>query len=170
MALSPMRARIFSGAMASAHLPSGPTTTSFSESPGTSSRSAQWNDEITQQGGRPQDGSRLWFRGKALPDGSPESFDKDCSAILRDLADRFPRNAEDEGFTYAEADIDELSQRLRICWELSKSVPFRPEVPYLGFLWDLEARTVRLLEKKRLKYAAAITEWEEKRTHNLFKT
>jgi hypothetical protein len=63
-----------------------------------------------------------------------------CSAILRDLADRFPRNAEDEGFTYVDADIDELSQRLGICWELSTSVPFGPEVPYLGFLWDLEAR------------------------------
>jgi hypothetical protein len=131
---------------------------------------AQWSSEIALQGGVRQDGGRLWFRGKTLPDGSPEQFDEDCSATLQDLAWRSLRSTEDKAFAYADADIDELSQCLGICWEPSKSVPFGLEIPYLGFLWNLNARTVCLLEKKRLKYIAAITEWEEKRTHNLLET
>lgn len=131
---------------------------------------AQWSSEIALQGGCRQDGSRLWFKEKTLPDGTPEQFDEDCSAVLQDLAERSPRSKEDRDFAYADADIDELSQHLGICWEPSKSVPFGPKVPYLGFLWDLNTRTVCLLEKKRLKYIAAITEWEGKRMHNLLET
>ena len=49
----------------------------------------------------------------------------------------------------------------------TKAVPFRSEVPYLGFQWNLCERTVCLLEKKRTKYLAAIMQWKEKHTHNL---
>ena len=128
---------------------------------------AQWNDEITQQGGRQQQGSRIWYGGKNLPNGSPEEFDEDCSAPFQDLASASPRSVEDQAFAYADADIDALSNHLGIRWEPSKTVPFGTEIPYLGFLWNLEARTVCLLEKKRVKYLMAINEWEEKRTHDL---
>ena len=64
-------------------------------------------------------------------------------------------------------DIDALSRHLGIRWEATKSIPFGTEVPYLGFLWNLHTRTVCLLEKKRIKYMAAITEWKEKQTHIL---
>jgi hypothetical protein len=77
---------------------------------------------------------------------------------------------EDQAFAYADADIDALSNHLGIRWEPSKTVPFGTEIPYLGFLWNLEARTVCLLEKKRVKYLMAINEWEEKRTHDLLET
>jgi hypothetical protein len=130
----------------------------------------QWNHEINSVGGRQQDGGRLWFKGKDHPDGSPEEFDEDCSVPFRDLAEASVRSEEDKTFSYADADIDALSELLGIRWETSKSVPFGAEVPYLGLLWDLRARTVRLLEKKRIKYMAAISEWEEKRTHNLLET
>ena len=131
---------------------------------------AQWKREISLQGGRKQDGGRLWYAGKDLPDGSPEEFDEDCSVPFRDLAESSPRGAEDQAFTYADADINALSDHLGIRWESSKAVPFGPEVPYLGFLWNLDARTVCLLEKKRAKYIAAIEKWEEKRAHNLLET
>jgi hypothetical protein len=131
---------------------------------------AQWCRDIALRGECKQNGGHLWYEGNPLYEGSPEEFDKDCSAPLRDLAGAYPRGAEDQAFAYADADIDTLSKHLGICWEPSKVVPFGPKVPYLGFLWDLDAHTVRLLEKKRLKYLAAIADWEKKCTHNLLET
>ena len=131
---------------------------------------AQWGLEIRLQGGHQQEGGRLWYKGKNLPDDAPEEFIEDCSTPLRDLAERTPRSPDDQHFTYADADIDALSQRLGIRWEPSKAVPFGSEIPYLGLLWNLQTRTVCLLEKKRTKYRAAIANWEEKRTHNLLET
>ncbi len=133
-------------------------------------RRADWCQEIRSHGGRRQNGSRLWYGGKNLPNGSPEEFDEDCSATLHDLADASPRATEDQVFAYAEADINALSKRLGIRWEVSKSVPFGTEVPYLGFRWNLRTRIVYLLEEKKEKYLAAIAEWESKRTHNLLET
>ena len=130
----------------------------------------QWSQDITQQGGRKQDGGRIWYEGKDLPNGFPEQFDEDCSTLFQDLAEVSHRTAEDQTFSYADTDIDTLSEHLGIRWESSKAVPFGPAVPYLGFLWDLDARTVCLLEGKRIKYVAAIAEWEKKRTHNLLET
>jgi hypothetical protein len=128
---------------------------------------ARWKHEIELHGGRQQDGGRLWYRGKDLPSGPPEEFDEDCSATLRDLADASSRSGHDQTFAYADADIDAVSERLGIQWEASKTVPFGTKIPYLGLLWDLGMHSVCLLEKKRLKYAAAISEWEEKCTHTL---
>ena len=70
---------------------------------------------------------------------------------------------------YADNDIDRISQHLRIQWEHSKTIPFGPEVPYLGFRWDLHGRAVHLCEEKKAKYLTAITEWEQRRKHNLLK-
>ncbi len=131
---------------------------------------ADWHREILSHGGRRQDGGRLWYRGKNLPDGSPEEFDEDCSTTLQDLANASPRSVQDQQFAYADADIDALSTHLGIQWETSKSVPFGTEVPYLGLRWDLRTRVVHLLDEKRVKYLGAIAEWEAKRTHNLLET
>ena len=98
---------------------------------------ADWCREIQTLGGRKQDGGRLWYGGKALPSGPTEEFDEDCSAPLQDLADSSPRSSQDRIFTYADADIDKLSDRLGIRWQPSKSIPFGEEVPYLGFRWNL---------------------------------
>lgn len=138
--------------------------------PAYNSSRAQWSHEIQLHGGRQQEGGRLWYKGKNLPSGHPEEFDEDCRVPFLDLAEASPRSAEDEPFAYADPEIDALSERLGIRWEPSKSVPFGTEVPYLGFLWNLHERTVCLLEKKRIKYLAAISQWKEKRTHNLLET
>ena len=130
----------------------------------------EWMHEIQTHGGRRQIGSQLWYRGKDLPEGSPEEFDEDCSASLLDMAGDSPRSAEDQDFPYAEVDIDKVSACLGIRWEPSKSIPFGTEVPYLGFHWDLQARVVHLLKKKRVKYLEAISEWEVEPTHNLLDT
>jgi len=130
-------------------------------------RRADWHHEICSHGGRRQNGSRLWYGGKDLPNGSSEEFDEDCSMVLQDLADASPRSLEDKEFTYANADIDAVSACLGIQWEASKSVPFATEVPYLGFQWNLRTHIVSLLDDKRTRYLAAIVEWEGKHTHNL---
>ena len=70
---------------------------------------------------------------------------------------------------YANKDIDQISQHLSICWEHSKTVPFSSEVPYLGFCWDLHNWAVHLREEKKAKYLAAITEWDQRKKHNLLK-
>jgi hypothetical protein len=131
---------------------------------------ARWHREIETHGGYQQEGGRLWYRGKDLPDGTPEEFDEDCHSLLRDWAGLSPRGASDQDFAYADADIDAVSGRLGIKWETSKTVPFGAQVPYLGFLWDLDTRTVSLLDKKRTKYQTAIAEWERERTHSLLET
>ena len=138
--------------------------------PAYNTKRAEWHGEIQAQGGRRQEGSRLWYGGSTLPSGAVQEFDEDCSAVLRDLASASPRTSEDNNFTYADADIDKVSARLGIRWETSKSVPFGVEVPYLGFRWNLATRVVHLLEEKKNKYLVAITEWEAKRTHNLLET
>ena len=87
-----------------------------------------------------------------------------------DWADTCPCTLEEQGSSYAEMDIDQLSECLGIQWEVSKSVPFGVEVPYLGFLWNLRPCMVHLLNAKRSQYLAAVTEWEQNCTHNLLKT
>ena len=133
-------------------------------------RRAEWCREIQAHGGRRQEGSRLWYRGKNMPDDSVEEFDEDCSATLYDLAGASPRPATDQEFAYADADIDKLSTHLSIRWEASKSIPFGEEVRYLGFRWDLRARVVHLPDEKKARYLAVISEWGKKRTHDLIET
>ncbi len=94
---------------------------------------ADWCKEIHSHGGCRQNSSCLWYGGKNLLSGSPEEFNEDCSTMLCDLADASPRAMEDQVFAYANADINAISKCLGIQWEVSKSVPFGMEVPYLGF-------------------------------------
>ena len=129
-----------------------------------------WRDKIQAKGGRRQIGSRLWYGGKDLPEGTPEEFNEDCSASLLNLAENSARSAEDREFPYAEADIDKVSAHLGIRWEPSKSISFSTEVPYLGFRWNLQTRVVHLLDEKRIRYLEAISEWEAQPTHNLVDT
>ena len=131
---------------------------------------ASWHHEVETSGGRRQEGGRLWYGGKELPSGRAEEFDEDCSTSLRDLSFSSPRSPDDREFTYADADIDELSSRLGIKWQSSKSIPFGEEVPYLGFRWNLRTQVVYLPEEKKVKYLAAIAEWRGKRAHNLIET
>ena len=41
-------------------------------------------------GGRRQEGSQLWYGGKALSSGLAEEFDEDCQASLHDLSQFSP--------------------------------------------------------------------------------
>jgi len=102
-----------------------------------------------------------------MPNGHPEEFDENMATPLRDLSHTSACSPNDALYTYTDNDIDDLSERLGIPWEVSKSIPFGSVVPYLGFIWDLDVRTVAVPVEKKLKYLSAIEEWEKKPTHAL---
>jgi hypothetical protein len=127
----------------------------------------RWREEIIKNGGRIQDGSRIWYCGKAMPDGRHEEFDEDCTAVLQDFSKTTARSSLDCKYSYGDDDIDAVSDYLGMVWEPSKTVPFGFSIPYLGFIWDLNKLTVTVPDRKKLKYMAAIEEWGKKTTHAL---
>ena len=70
-------------------------------------------------------------------------------------------------FTYNMSDIDNISQELGIPWETSKDIPFSSTPLFIGFIWDLDCRTVQLSEPKCMKYITAIDNWSLSCTHVL---
>jgi hypothetical protein len=127
----------------------------------------EWARCTREHGGRIQDGCRVWYQGSDLPNGTWEEFDEDFTFQLRDLSDSSDCWCEDRPYTYSMQDIDKLSDELGIPWERSKDVPFSSTPPYLGFIWDLAARTVSLSPQKREKYMAATKGWEARHKHTL---
>ena len=63
--------------------------------------------------------------------------------------------------------VDAISARLGVPWEHSKDIPFGNVVPFIGFEWDLDNKTVKLQEKKKQKYLSALEEWRRRATHTL---
>ena len=117
----------------------------------------KWRKRIERNGGRLQKGGRIWFRGEPLPNDHVEEFAEDMSLPLRDLSSRQERSTNPE-YAYAMDDVDEISAKLGIPWERSKDVPFGKVVPFIGFDWNLENKTVSLQEKKKNKYLDAVEE------------
>lgn len=133
-----------------------------------------WNERrsrtrarIEAAGGCHTQGGRLWYSGEALPDDRVEEFAEDYKFPILDLSADSPRSNHDAKFTYNMDDISRISDELGIVWDPSKDVSFRFAVPYCGFHWDLEARTVRLLDRKCVKYIAAINAWISVAKHTL---
>ena len=71
-----------------------------------------WHQTVMDNGGQIHEGSRLWFRGDTMVDERPEEFDKDMAFPLRDLSCTSPRSLIDAQFTYADANIDYISNKL----------------------------------------------------------
>ena len=127
-----------------------------------------WCREIRENGGCVQDSSRIWYSGKTMPDGKPEEFDEDCHCVLQNLSGVLPgQNDAENNYSYNDFNIDLLSNHLGIKWENSKTIPWGFQTQFLGFLWNLENRTVSIPDTKKEKYLAAIEEWELLPTHSL---
>jgi hypothetical protein len=127
----------------------------------------KWRKEIGANGGRIHERSRLWYKGRTMANGRAEEFDEDMEAELQDLAARRGATVDEEPFSYSDEDIERLSVVLGTVWEESETVHFRTTVPFLGFSWDLDRRTVSLLEEKQSKYLRAIQDWRSRRLHSL---
>jgi hypothetical protein len=74
---------------------------------------------------------------------------------------RFPSPTTDNTitFSYSLSDIYDVAIRLGWPWKRSKTRPFSHEFKYLGFLWDLSAKTVQIPEAKKLRYLSKLEPW-----------
>lgn len=57
-------------------------------------------------------------------------------------------------------DIYNLSAPLGLPWKASKTRPFASSFLYLGFMWDLDAKTVQIPHDKKLKYIRKLEPWQ----------
>jgi len=91
-----------------------------------------WHDEIQANGGQVKDGSRIWYRGKVMLDGSFEEFDEDMIFLLWDFSidSRDSEEFGDNVYSYGDEEIDGLSNSLGIKWEKSETTPFSFTVTY----------------------------------------
>lgn len=116
--------------------------------------------------GEMRKGGRLWYRGLIFEDGTLEEFDEECVFPCGLLLATSDPSAEDNLYAYSFRDIDEISRELGVPWEPAKDQLFASSTVYIGFLWDLEAKTVRLSSEKAAKYLQAIIDWLTTRTHS----
>ena len=125
-----------------------------------------WNRDIVLRG-RQQEGGRIWFGGRRLEDGMLNEFDEECAFPCKDLLGLSARSADDAIYTYNFDDIDVISQKLGIPWEISKDRPFASSTTYIGFDWDIETYQVSLAATKKIKYLEATELWLRQPTHTL---
>ncbi len=62
-------------------------------------------------------------------------------------------------YSYSLDDIYKLSDPLGLPWKASKTRPFASVFVYLGFTWDLDAKTVQIPPDKKLKYLRKLEPW-----------
>ena len=62
-------------------------------------------------------------------------------------------------YTYSAELIWRVTKELGWPWAPAKFMDFATKFLYIGFLWDLSAKTVELPEKKKRKYADRIASW-----------
>lgn len=67
-------------------------------------------------------------------------------------------------------DIDKYSDWLEIPWEKGKDIPFRVEVLFVGFMWNLEKCTMAVPVVKWDRYLWAIDGWLQLPSHDLKET
>ena len=114
-----------------------------------------------------QTGGRLWFKGGVSDETGAEHFAEDLAFPVRHFHDHLSGN---RLYPYDFDEIDKLTRPLGVPWEISEGVPFSTSVPFIGFLWDLDQKTVALPEPKKAKYKLAILEWKKCPTHTLDET
>jgi hypothetical protein len=62
-------------------------------------------------------------------------------------------------FLYSLSDIYAVTNRLGWPWKESKTRPFSPELKYLGFVWNLSAKTVHIPSQQKLRYLSKLHPW-----------
>jgi hypothetical protein len=64
-------------------------------------------------------------------------------------------------FTYDEHLIWDIAADLGWPWAPEKCLPFSRSFPYLGFIWDLDSKTVALEDRKRIKFLHKLLGWDK---------
>ena len=113
---------------------------------------------IAKNGRRIKENGCWWFKGCALADGSHEEFAEDCTHLITDLASQLS-SPTILSHTYNFTHINHITDHLGVPWEPSMDTPFSSIPVYIGFVWDLENKTVSLIPAKQLKYSNVILKW-----------
>ena len=130
-------------------------------------KAREYYHDIIKREGLMTSGSRIWFKGTTWNNDVSDEFGEDCSRPIIDLSRSSPRSEHDSQFSYGISDIDAISLKLGIPWELEKDQLFGLTTIYLGFLWNLDKRIVSLSPEKTRKYLLAIAAWQTRRFHTL---
>ena len=125
-----------------------------------------WNSDIMLRG-RQQEGGRIWFGGQILKDGTLEEFNEDYTFLCKDLSELSAWSADDTLYIYNFDDIDRVSCKLGIPWEISNDRPFASSTTYIGYNWDIETYQVSLATTKREKYLEVMQLWLKQLMHTL---
>ena len=64
-------------------------------------------------------------------------------------------------FSYSLTDIYTLAEWLGWPWKESKTRPFASHFRYLGFVWNLDAKTVQILEQMKHRYLQKLEPWQK---------
>jgi hypothetical protein len=62
--------------------------------------------------------------------------------------------------------VQQLADTLGWPWKPSKTQPFASSFRYLGFIWDLKAKSVHIPDEKRTKYLRKLNEWLAREKHS----
>ena len=108
-----------------------------------------WNRDIVSRG-RQQEGGRIWFGGWRLKDEMLDEFDEECTFPCKNLLGLSVCLADDAIYTYNFDNIDIISQKLGIPWEISKDRPFTSSTTYISFDRDIETYQVSLAATKKI--------------------
>jgi hypothetical protein len=72
---------------------------------------------------------------------------------------RFPTSSNPYSFSYSLSDIYNVASRLGWPWKESKTHPFASSFKYVGFIWDLPAKTVQIPDAKKQRYLVKLLPW-----------
>lgn len=117
---------------------------------------ALWKHRISAAGGKKKIRSRIYYSGINLPNGTPEEFDEDMAFPLKAL-NATPMQDHYQ-YAYSTRDINDITSPLGVHWAAEKDSDWSSTPTFVGFIWDIEKKTVTLTEKKREKYLEAITQ------------
>lgn len=124
---------------------------------------------IAAAGGEERERARIFYPGRLLPNGTREEFDDDMQFPLRDLQPHATSDSisQSQTFAYEDHHIDAITNELGVQWATEKHLSWTTRPIYLGFVWDLELRTISLSDAKRAKYLQAIKAWQLRARHTL---
>ncbi|KAF7306188.1 Reverse transcriptase domain-containing protein [Mycena indigotica] len=132
------------------------------------------NKDTSSLSGR---GGAIWITSRPFgPSSSPGVFGRIADAIkalyiannmgpLKKWVDDFlffrfpPSAAEPPGFRYGLDEIYALADTLGWPWKPSKTRPFAATFRYIGFIWDLTAKTVEIPAEKKARYITKLEAW-----------
>jgi hypothetical protein len=104
----------------------------------------------------------IWWEGADLAEGGAEHYVEDLALPVADLVPEGPPpSSDDAAFAYGMHHIDNVSDTHGIIWGEGKTLPFASANPYMGFIWDVQRKTVSISSAKLARLLDDIATWRE---------